>query len=107
MFGFEKGLQLFTCIVLERHAVADIGPVKAGDELLRLFQLEAFDDLGSCRRIRRGRQCDAWHIGEAFMQHGQRAIFGAEVVPPLRYAMGFIDGEQADARVFTFVQLLQ
>ena len=47
MLGFEEGLQLLARIVLERDAVADVGAVEAGDELLRLFQRQAFDDLAA------------------------------------------------------------
>jgi len=77
-----------------RDAVADVGAIEAGNELARLLQREPFDDLAARRGIRRRGERDARHGGEAFVQHGQRAVLGAEVVAPLRDAMRLVDGEQ-------------
>src|SRR6201999_4205960 len=44
---------------------------------------------------RRGER-HARHVGETFGKYGEADIFGPEVVPPLRYAMRFVDGEQRD-----------
>ena len=97
MFGFEKRLQLFAGVVFERDAVADVGAVEAGHELPCIFQRQPLDDLAPRRRICRGGERDARHIGEAFVQYRQRTVFRAEIVSPLRDAMGFVDGKQGDA----------
>ena len=35
-------------------------------------------------------------VGPAFVQHGELAVFAAEIVAPLRHAMRLVDGEQRD-----------
>jgi hypothetical protein len=42
----------------------------------------------------RGGERDPRHVGEALVQHRQLPILRPEVVPPLRHAMGLVDGEQ-------------
>ena len=106
VFGFEKGLQLLPRVVLLRDAVADVGTVEAGNELLCLFQRQSLDDLAPRRCIGCGGECDARHAGEAFVQHSQRAVLGAEIVTPLRDAVRFVDGEQGDI-VFLLQSLQQ
>lgn len=105
VLGFEEGLQLFARVVLECDAVTDVGAVKAGDELGRIFQRQPLDDLAARRRIRRGGEGDARHAVETFVQHRQRAVFGTEVVSPLRDTMRFVDGEQGD--IIVLLQTLQ
>ena len=56
------------------------------------FQLG--DNLLTGTHIGGGREGDTRHLGEALMQNGQLLIFAAEVVPPLRHAVGFVDGKQ-------------
>jgi hypothetical protein len=36
---------------------------------------------------------------EQFGQLAQLQVFGAEIVAPLRHAVGFVDGEQRDVQV--------
>ena len=48
------------------------------------------------RRIGGGGQRDARHLRAALVQQGQFAVFGPEIVAPLRDAMRLVDGEQGD-----------
>ncbi len=64
MLGFEERLQLLPRIILLRDVVADVRPVKLETNSARLFQRQPLDDLAPRRRIRRGSQRDARHIGE-------------------------------------------
>ena len=43
-------------------------------------------------------QRDARHVRKPLVQHRQLNVFGPEIVPPLRHAMRFVDGEQARSR---------
>ena len=45
-------------------------------------------------RIGGGGQRHTRHRRKALGQHAQLAVFRAEVMPPLRHAMRFVDGEQ-------------
>ena len=54
------------------------------------------DDLLARHLVGGRRQRDARHVGKAFGEDGQPDIFGAEIVPPLRYAMRFVDRKQRD-----------
>ena len=94
----EEIQQLALAVVLLHHVVADVGPVEGADEPARLIQLQALGDLALGRRIGGGGQGDARHFGPALVEYGQFAVFAAEIVAPLRYAMRFVDGEQGNRR---------
>ena len=74
------------------------GPVEAGDELARLFQRQALDDLAPGRGVRRGGERDARHCRKTLVEYRQFPVFGAEVVAPLRHAVRLVDGEQRQSR---------
>jgi hypothetical protein len=93
VLALDKAQQLVGDVLFSAIRVADVGAVKAADEMLGRFQLQALDDVGARQRIGGGRQrCAA--PGIALVQHAQRAVFGAEVVSPLAHAMRLVDGEQ-------------
>ncbi|EGY01901.1 hypothetical protein AZA_54302 [Nitrospirillum viridazoti Y2] len=98
MVAADEVQQLPALIVLGRHAIGDVGPVEAGDELPRLAQSQALHDVGLGLRVGRGRQRDARHGGETLVQHRQLQVFRPEVVAPLADAVRLVQGEQADAR---------
>src|SRR5690348_7172440 len=100
----EECLQLLARLVALRDAVADVGPVETGDELTGLVERQPFDDLAPGRGVGRRGQRDARHVRKAFVQHRELAVLGAEVVAPLRYAVGFVDREQRYLRAFGQVQ---
>jgi hypothetical protein len=92
----RKLQQLLPRLRLLDDAVADVGPVEAGDELLGLGQAEPLDDLVAGGGIGGGGERDARDARPALMQPVELHVFGAEVVPPLRDAVGLVDGEQRD-----------
>jgi hypothetical protein len=93
----QEAQQLATRLVLLDHAIPDVGPIKAGDELLGLRQTETFDDLLAGQAIGGGGEGDARDPGPALMQQVELDVLGPEVVPPLRDAVGLVDGKEGDA----------
>ena len=76
--------------------VADVRPVEAGNKAVRLLQPQLGDDLLTRALVRRCRQRDARHVGEALGQNLELAILGPEVVAPLRDAVRLVDGKQCN-----------
>ncbi|MCY1544099.1 hypothetical protein D9M68_799560 [compost metagenome] len=58
--------------------------------------MQALDHLLAGSHVRGGGQGHARHIGEEFGQLAELQVFGTEIVAPLGYAVGFVDGEEAD-----------
>ena len=98
MLGADEVQQLRARVVLFDDAIADVRPIEARHENARVIQREAVNDLIARDGIRGGRQRDSRHVRKALVQHRQLNVFRPEIVPPLRHAMRFVDGEQADAR---------
>ena len=96
----QEAQQLLAGVVLQGDAIADIGPVEAGDELAGVTQVQTFNDFQPGAGVGRGRQGDARNTGKARVQQAQLQVVGAEIVAPLGYAMGLVDGKQADCRLF-------
>ena len=96
----EEIEQLAARVGFFANAVADVGAVEAGDEHARGAEIEPGEDFGARRGVGGGGERDARHVGKAFVQGRQAEIFRAEIVPPLRHAVRFVDGEQRDARLF-------
>ena len=94
MLVADEAQQLLARVVLLDDGVADVGAVETADELARLLQLQAFDDVGTCQRIGRGGQGHAGHAWVTLVQHRQGSVFGAEIMPPLADAMRFVNGKQ-------------
>ena len=84
------------CIVLAFSAapVADVGAVEAGDEAVVGADIQMLDDFGPRRRVRRGCQCDARHAREEVHKTIKSAVFGPEIMAPLRKAVRLVDGDQ-------------
>jgi hypothetical protein len=93
----EEIEQLPTRVVAFDHGVADVGSVEAGNEYARRIESEARDDLLPGQLIRRRGQGDARHLRVALVQGRELDVLGTEIVPPLRDAMGLVDGEQGQA----------
>jgi hypothetical protein len=90
-------------VLLLDDGVADVRPVEAADELVRVFELQPLDDVGAGQRVGGGGQRDARHARVALVQHGQRPVLGPEVVAPLAHAVGFVDREQAQGALLVQV----
>ena len=78
------------------NAVADVRAIEARDELLGLFEGQLAHDLRARLLVGRCGERDARHIRKAFGQNAELAILGTEIVPPLRDAVRFVDGEERD-----------
>ena len=86
--------QLFTRLVFLHHPVADIRPIKTCHKLARGLKRQTFDNFFARGSIGCCGERDTRHIGKAFVQHRKLAILRAEIVPPLRHAVGFVDSEK-------------
>ena len=75
-------------------AIADIGPVEAGNKQPGLLQLQALADFSAGGFIGGGGQCNARHLGKLLVQQAELDIVGAEVMAPLRHTVRLVDGEQ-------------
>ncbi len=104
VFGAQQAQQLFARAVLAFDAVLDIGPVETGHIVARAGQVQAFGDFRAGARVRGGGQGDARHLGEFTVQQGKLQIVTAEVVAPLRHAVGLVDGEQRQRRLMQQLQ---
>ena len=77
----------------------EVRPVEGAHEDARRGGEEFCDDVGAGRRIGRRRDRDELHVADRLRRLGEAEIFGPEIVPPLRDAMGLVDGEHASARL--------
>ena len=96
VLGAQQFEQLPLWVVLRGDPVLDVGPVEARHELAGLGQVQPGYDLGAGGLGRGGGQRDERHLAEPLAQHGQAEVVGAEIVPPLGYAVRLVDGEQRD-----------
>mgnify|MGYP000237627622 CR=1 FL=1 len=97
--AFEEAAQLIEGFELLDHRVTDVRSVEAGDETFCLLQTEPGEDVATRLGVGGGGQADHWHVREKPSQLAELDILRAEIVPPLRHAVGFIDREQADREV--------
>ena len=97
VLGADEAQQLLARTVLLDDGVADVRAVEAGEKDARTRQRQPLDDLIARDGIGRGRERDARHVRKALVQHGKLDVLRPEIVPPLRHAVGLVDGEQADA----------
>jgi len=89
--------QLAAGVVLVDDGVADVGAVEAGDEAARMLQVEPVRDLFAGLAVGGGGERDARDRRIAFRQDRQLQVFRAEIMAPLRHAVGLVDGEQGQA----------
>ena len=100
MLTLDEAQQLRQAVLALNDGVADVGAVEAAHEALGALELQALDDVFAREGVRRGREGHAGHASVAFVQHGERAVFGTEVVAPLAHAMGFVNGEKREQAPF-------
>ena len=74
----------------------DIRPVEAEHHRFGIAVEQTGDDIVAGHGIGRGGQRRDRYAGEGMTKLGQLFVFRAERRSPLRNAMGFVDGEQAD-----------
>ena len=104
MLLLQKAQQLLLGIAALAHPVADIGPVKAGDKPGRVAQGQPLHNLVARGDIGRRGQRHTGHARKTLGQRRQAQILGPEVMPPLRHAMGLVDGDQRQWRLSEQVQ---
>ena len=85
-------------LVLGGKGKAEIGPIEAVHDDARRRREELRDDVVARHTVGRGGERDGRHWPERLAHPHQTAIIGAEIVPPLRHAMRFVDGEQGHFR---------
>jgi hypothetical protein len=78
--------------------VDEVRAVEAGDDDLRLLEVEQADDVATDILGRRRGQGDRGRVAEALAEVADLRVFRSEVVAPLADAMGLVDREQAHAR---------
>src|SRR5262249_32283643 len=77
-----------------KNAQRQIGTVKAGDEDSRAAQSQLFDYVGPYLRRGGSRQGDHLRTAQALDRLAQPEIVGPEVMPPIRYAVGFVNRKE-------------
>ena len=92
----QEAVELAQRLALFRKVPAQIRAVEAADQDLRLGHLQLVENVRTGLGVRRGGQRDPRHRGEPACEGGEPPILGAEVVPPLRHAVRFVDGDQRD-----------
>ncbi len=96
--GVEPLDELAGRVGLRPHRQEEVRPVERADEHVWAPHEQLAGDLAPRRRVGRRRHRDRLDGAQRLDHLAQAQIFGAEVVPPLRHAMGFVDGEAADRK---------
>ncbi len=99
VFGAQQAQQLLAGAILALNAVLDVGPVKTGHIVAGAGEVQALGDFRAGARVRGGGERDARHLRELTVQQGKLQIVAAEIVTPLRHAVGLVDGEQRQRRL--------
>ena len=86
--------QLAVAALFMAQQIANVGAIEAGQKHLALQQSQPFADIGLGARVGGGGEGQPWHLRKPFSQLIELAVFGPEIVAPLRHAVGFINGEQ-------------
>ncbi len=88
--------QLAVLVVGAADAVGEVGSGEAAPHDVRLGELQVAHDVLRHGIRRRGREGQYRDAREPFAQLGDAQVRGAEVVAPLRDAVGLVDGQQRD-----------
>src|SRR5689334_23731150 len=96
MLAADEIDELRAGVILLDDAIANIRAVEARDEDARSRELEPLEDLGARVRVGGRGERDARHGGKTRLQHGKLQVFRAEIVPPLRNAVRFVDREERE-----------
>ena len=99
MFLADEAQQLPAWRIFFGDAIADVRAVEALHEQLRILQLQSLDHFAARGGVGSCRERNARHGGIAFCQHRELQVFLAEVMAPLRDAVGLVDREQGDLQL--------
>ena len=80
-----------------RDAVLDVRAVKAADVVAGVSQRKTLDDLGASAGVGGRGERDAGHVREPLLEQVELQVVGSKIVPPLRDAVGLVNGEQRDS----------
>ncbi len=89
----QKAEQLACGLILGPEQIANVGPIKTGQKYPALLQPQPLHNLAAGARIGCGGERQPRHLGKALRQNSQLDVFRPEVMAPLGYAVGLIDGE--------------
>src|ERR1700682_4041486 len=84
---------------LAPHGEMDVRPVEGANKNMRLGGKQLPDDVRAGWRVGGGRHRDELKIADCLRRLREAEIFGSEIVPPLRDAMGLVDGEDIGSRL--------
>ena len=99
MLSTQKPQQLLPRVPFLRDAVLDIRAVEAADEMAGAPQREALDDLGASAGGGGRGEGNAGYLGKVLLEQVELQVIGPEIVPPLRDAMGLVNGEQRNGHL--------
>ena len=88
----DDGAQAFPFLICFAHIEAQIRAVETADENARIAQTKLLYNIGLSNLVGSGRKCKNRHIGETLGEHSQLCILRAEIMPPLRHTVRFVDG---------------
>jgi len=83
-------------VPLLHHPVGEVSAVETAGELPGPHQAELLPDVGPGLRDRRGGEGHDRDLRELLFYERQPAVLGPEVVPPLRDAVGLVDGHEPE-----------
>src|SRR3984893_906598 len=86
-------------IGLAPHGEMDVRPVEGSDENARTGGKQLADDVRAGWRVGGGRHRDELKIADRLRRLREAEIFGPEIGPPLRDAMGLVNGENVGSRL--------
>ena len=87
--------QLSVLVLRAADAVREVGPCEAAPQNVRLGETELPHDVFGHGLRRRGRERQHGNpLGQLLAQFGDAQVRGAEIVAPLRDAVGFVHGQQ-------------
>src|ERR1700730_5282669 len=89
----DRCFYLLRGVGLSPHGEMDVRPVEGPDENARLGGKQLADDVRARWRVGGGRHGDELKIADRLRRLREAEIFGPEIVPPSRDAMGLVDGE--------------
>jgi hypothetical protein len=101
---FQEGEDLIIEAAFWQDAVVEIGPVERRPHLERVAQTELADRVPLDLLGGGGGEGGDGHGGEVLPQAREEEVVGAELVAPLRDAVRLVDGKEADADLFQFLQ---
>jgi hypothetical protein len=89
----DRCFYLLRGVGLAPHGEMDVRPVEGPDENARLGGKQLADDVRAGWRVGGGCHRDELKIADRLRRLREAEIFGPEIVPPSRDAMGLVDGE--------------